>query len=217
MNSLIQKFKKLLFYNRCSMCKGRIQDEHIYICKECRQYLKDNSNIKRNGNYYYIYHYNVKIKALLTDYKLKKRRGIGKEIGILIGNQLQKIIKKENIDVVIPVPISNSRLKERGFNQVEEILKFADVEYFKIKRVKDTQYMYRLKNEKEREMNVRKAFKIEGNLTNKNILIVDDILTTGATLKEIVREIKENNKVGDIKIFILGVAKSYLKRGGIWH
>jgi len=69
-----------------------------------------------------------------------------------------------------------------------------NVKYIEIKRIKNTEKMHKLLNEKLREENIRGSFKIDNsfNFKNKKILLVDDIITTGATLKEIKNSILDN-------------------------
>lgn len=71
--------------------------------------------------------------------------------------------------------------------------------------------MYRLKSRKEREQNVRNTFKIEKDYSHKNILIVDDIVTTGSTLKELERELLENQGVKNVVFFTVAVVREYFK------
>ncbi|MBP9509987.1 MAG: ComF family protein [Fusobacteriaceae bacterium] len=210
MKFLIQKFKKLLFSDNCSICLKLLKNDETYLCKKCLDYLKENNQIKNKGNFYYIYYYNEKIRRLIGDYKLKNRKGLDAILSSIIKDELQKILLEKEIDTVIPVPISKKRELERGFNQVEEILKCCDIHYSKIDRVKDTKHMYELKSSSERDKNVKDAFKIEFDLTDKNILIVDDILTTGATVKEIAREIRKLYKVKGIYVFSIAVANRFL-------
>ncbi len=68
-------------------------------------------------------------------------------------------MKEKRINIVIPVPISKSRMKERGFNQVEEILKELRIDYETIDRIRDTEHMYSILEEKKREDNIKKAFR----------------------------------------------------------
>ena len=118
-----------------------------------------------------------------------------------------KYIKEiENIDFIIPVPLNLNRYLERGFNQVEEILKESDIEFISIERVKNTKYMYGLKGKKERIENLDRAFYINVDLTGKTILLVDDILTTGATIEEITREIEKKYIIKNIFVFTVALA-----------
>ncbi|MGL4687292.1 MAG: ComF family protein [Fusobacteriaceae bacterium] len=195
------------------MCKKNLINDEIYLCDTCYSYLKINSKLKKNENIYYIYLYNFQIKRLLSDYKLKNRKYLRNILSEIVEKKIKKIILEEKINIVIPVPISEERMLERGFNQVEEILDISKIKYEKIIRVKNTKHMYIYKNKEERVANVINSFKIDLELQDKNILLVDDILTTGATMEEIIREIKRKYKVGKICIFSFATTTKFLKRG----
>ncbi len=195
------------------MCKKKLKSNENYLCEVCYSYLMSNSKLKKNKNIYYIYVYNSQIKRLLSDYKLKNRKYLGNILARIIEKKIQYIILKKKIDVVIPVPISKERMLERGFNQVEEFLKISKINYDEIIRIRDTKHMYMLKNKKERSDNVINSFQINLDLKNKNILLIDDILTTGATIEEIIREIKKKYETGKIYIFSFATTTKILKRG----
>ena len=122
-----------------------------------------------------------------------------------------KQIVKEKIDGIIPIPVSHKRLMERGFNQVEELLKFGKYRYLKVKRIKETRHMYEILNEKDRKSNVASAFRIEKLENIHRILIIDDIITTGSTMKEFIKEIRRKNKKIDITVFTLALSKTAKK------
>ena len=63
---------------------------------------------------------------------------------------------------------------------------------------------------KKREKNVRSVFKNSLNLENKNILIVDDIVTSGATINSISEELRKNNENIDIKVFSIAIARHFI-------
>lgn len=100
--------------------------------------------------------------------------------------------------VLIPIPISKKRLQQRGYNQCEKICKYLEdfipqsETVDALKRTKETKSQYSLKRE-ERMANIKDAFEIDKKLTdlikNKTIIIVDDISTTGATLREACKEV----------------------------
>ena len=86
------------------------------------------------------------------------------------------------------------------------------IEYQKIERVKDTKHMYELLDSKSRKENIYNAFKNEKlNIEGKNILIVDDIVTTGSTIREIIKELKKMGKPKEIYVFSIAMAKSFGK------
>ena len=71
--------------------------------------------------------------------------------------------------------------------------------------------MYTLKDNEKREKNVEKAFKNSLNLENKNVLIVDDIITSGATINSISEELRRDNENINIKAFSIAVARHFIK------
>lgn len=206
---LKQLLRKLLFDNTCSLC-GCYLENKGYLCSKCVVKLEKMSSLKQRGNLYYLYYY-TDIKKIIFDLKFKNRKGVTDSLNKYIRNSIEEIKAKEKIDVVISVPINKKRLLERGYNQVDEILKSAGIEFENIERVKNTKHMYEIKERNKREENVKKAFKIEKNYFQKNILIVDDIVTTGATLKEIEKEFLENQNAKNVVFFSIAVVKNYFK------
>lgn len=98
-------------------------------------------------------------------------------------------------DVVIPMPLSPGRLAERGFNQSAELARLAASEF----GLKISTTLVRRNREsapqaslpwKERARNVRNAFHCDANLQGKSVAVVDDVLTTGATLNELAAALK---------------------------
>ena len=135
-----------------------------------------------------------------------------RDIAFLIKKPIFQLIEREKIDIIIPVPISEERELERGFNQIEYLLECLDIKYKKIERIKNTKHMYTLKDNKKREKNVRSVFKNSLNLKNKNILIVDDIVTSGATINSISEELRKNNENINIKVFSIAMAKHFIMK-----
>jgi ComF family protein len=111
--------------------------------------------------------------------------------------------------VVVPVPLHNKRMRERGFNQAElvgqQVGKLAGLKLEKLLiKVKETEQQVG-KNRKERLENLKNAFKIS-NYSNlpKNVLLVDDVWTTGTTLSECAKVLKQ---AGVKKVWGLVVAR----------
>lgn len=98
-------------------------------------------------------------------------------------------------DFVLPMPIAASRLRERGFNQAAEIARHACADF-------DVRIAHGLAQRltagasqtalpwRDRARNVRGAFRCEADLTGKTVAVIDDVLTTGATLNELARTLK---------------------------
>ena len=101
----------------------------------------------------------------------------------------------ERIDRVLPVPLSRPRLRERGYNQAAEIARFlaraagAPLELAACERARDTPQQADLPWA-ERARNVRGAFRCARSLAGETIAVVDDVMTTGATLDELAGALK---------------------------
>ena len=95
------------------------------------------------------------------------------------------------VDLVVPVPLSRARLQERGFNQALEISRHlgAKVEIDLCRRVRDTAAQMDLPFG-DRQGNVRGAFACAGDVKGLCLAVVDDVMTTGATLDEMARTLK---------------------------
>ena len=100
------------------------------------------------------------------------------------------------IDLIIPMPMHNARLKERGFNQALELARIISksrqikLDYTSCERIRLTPPQASLPL-KERIKNIRGVFSCQQNLHNLNIAIVDDVMTTGASLNELAKTLKE--------------------------
>lgn len=103
-------------------------------------------------------------------------------------------------------------MRERGFNQIEEILEELDIDYKTMDRIKDTEHMYSILEEKKREENIKKVFKHnEVDADGKNILIIDDIVTTGSTIREVVKEIRKRSSPKEIYVFSIAMSRFFKK------
>ena len=117
------------------------------------------------------------------------------------------------VDLVVPIPLHPKRLAERGFNQALEIareLARCDevvVASKGLRRVKDTLPQTGLPLER-RATNVRGAFECDLDLSNKSVAVVDDVMTTGATLDELARVLK---RAGAVRVENWVVARAVLR------
>lgn len=118
---------------------------------------------------------------------------------------LENLNKIKNDYVLMPVPLHKSRLRKRGFNQAfeiaKELAKTSNLELdTSLIRVKNTQMQAQLKF-KERTKNVKNAFEINKVMTNKKIILIDDVMTSGNTLKECANTLTKAG-VEDIQILV---------------
>ena len=103
--------------------------------------------------------------------------------------------------IIVPVPASKSSLKKRGYNQCEMIvnnlIKFDGRKNFEfcvyaIKKIRETDHQSEMKNRQERLKNLQGSmFANPNKVSGRNIILIDDVITTGATMKEALRSLKE--------------------------
>ena len=133
-------------------------------------------------------------------------------VDLLIGLLQQDIIPK--IDVVVPVPLHWKKKQERGFNQSELMAKkicrklSLPISINNLHRVKNTLSQTQL-SRLQRQKNVNNAFKVKNPdiFLEKNVLLVDDVLTTGITASECARNLKN---AGAKEVYLLALARSRL-------
>lgn len=107
-----------------------------------------------------------------------------------LGERLASVLPAARPDVIVPVPLSARRLRSRGFNQALEIARsLGRVEIDLLSRSRDTAPQFDLPWE-DRQKNVRGAFAVSRRVDGATIAVVDDVMTTGATLDEVARTLK---------------------------
>jgi len=134
--------------------------------------------------------YEFPADALVHSLKFRGELALASLLGALL---FQKIPANQEIDCVIPVPLSASRLRERGYNQAAEIARHVRPEKLDLGlcvRERDTPAQMDLPYA-ERQRNVRGAFHCTRSLVGQSVAVVDDVMTTGATLDEVAFVLKQ--------------------------
>ena len=152
------------------------------------------------------------LKEIILLFKFKGKRILGRKLAYFAYNVLK--LNKEFLEseIIIPVPLHPKKERERGFNQCEvlalELAKLTNKKFFKniLIKIKNTPPQSIL-NLRERKNNVKGAFYVKNNsfIYNKNILLIDDIYTSGCTILECSKVLK---KAGAKKIFALTLAQA---------
>ncbi|MHA7138081.1 ComF family protein [Rossellomorea arthrocnemi] len=155
-------------------------------CLDCDRWESDyewKGVLRQNES---LYQYNDFLKEYLARYKYRGDYVLAKSFA----HTLKKYIEKSEIDIVIPIPLSDERLYERGFNQSTALLEEAEV--------RPSCLLTRFHSEKQ-SMKTRKerlqqeqVFQLgEVDVKGKSILLFDDIYTTGTTLRQAAKLLKE--------------------------
>ena len=187
----------------CTNCVGDFPfthwqlDQNNLAYKQLERYCK----IEAAYSLFYFKKGNV-VQSILHEMKYKNRPEIGKDLVDLISIDLS------GFDYVIPIPLHKNRLKERGYNQVELFTKAISERYnipYSDSILIRTEYNKSqvTKNKSERIKNLSSAFKISDQNLTGNILIVDDLITTGATLSQAIIPF---NNLKNVKVSVLTIA-----------
>ncbi len=159
---------------------------------------------------YFGFIYENRLKEAIHTFKFKGRPEVGRYLVSLIAHNISILANK--IDLIVPMPITEKRLKERGFNQSYiiswEISKIihkpvADEALIKAKETND-QYLL---SKEERKKNIRGAFAIKKPeiVNGRRILLVDDLYTTGSTASEASYVL---NKAKPTSVIFFGLART---------
>lgn len=189
--------------NKCIICGV---EGFLGICSKCKSEIKRVHQQEEIMAYGY---YGGVLKKLILNLKYHKSFIAGKVLADLLCQII--IEKKLSIDCICYVPISKDSLKKRGFNQCSVIAKnissILDIPVIDcLVKVKETKEQ-KLLGKEERMKNILDAFEIKNKekLFKKNILLIDDVYTTGATINECKKNIEKCNIN---KIYLLTIAKS---------
>ncbi len=223
---MLRDFLYLFYPIYCAACNNALYKNERLLCTSCRHNLPlgnfHNVNAKKIEKVFYgrvkienaasllVFQKNSLVQNLMHNLKYKGREEIGKELGKWLGEILMQNPDYQYIDAIIPVPLHRKRLRERGYNQVEkfgiEIAKKLNTEYIDSVLKKNSYNTKQSKRSKEsRWINTSETFGIQNEslLENKHILLVDDIVTTGATIEACINVLQN---IANIKISIATMA-----------
>lgn len=217
---------------KCIACKGEILNKNVYdLCPKCYKYLpfikynfcvrcglpmpNEGSgtclNCKRkNFDFEFarsVFSFDDEIINIIHRFKYAKHKFLAQPLSYLLYDKL--LVEDWKIDLIAYAPLHPNREKSRGYNQsrelASELSKLSNIPMFNdIIRIKDTPSQTSL-TRIQREENVKDCFKINSpsNIKDLNILIVDDVFTTGSTTNEIAKLLKHHHAN---KVYVLTVA-----------
>jgi ComF family protein len=171
---------------QCGLPNGTNRQRSSVICGRC---LKSPPHFMATNA---LFSYTFPIDAVLQSYKYQHRLPLAHFFATLF---LEKLTIDESIDVIIPMPLHPARLKERGFNQALEIARILSkrlnitLDYKSCQRVKNNPPQASL-TLKDRVKNMQGVFECTADLSGKTIAIVDDVMTTGASMDALATTLK---------------------------
>lgn len=194
------------------VCCGVEKGVDDYLCKRCSKELdalKAGEVQTKDFKAYSLYKYDGKVKSLITGYKYNNKKWLSRFMGDSMSAVLAALPLK--IDCVCNVPLHEKRRKARGFDQSEEIAKriseVTGLPYIPaLKRVRNTKTQTKL-SEKQRKENMKGAFEKAAELSG-NALLVDDVLTTGATAGECAAVLKQ---AGAENVYVMTFARAEMR------
>ncbi len=196
MKNLLDILLNFFFPKYCLGCKIG----GIFLCNKCIN-ITIRASKTPAPNTYSIFSYKEKIiKDALWKLKYHGNKSIAKEFAKHIHEQLLEEVSEMEMfnnfknPILIPIPLSKKRFRERGFNQSEAIaseLHLLNRDAFDIStkclvKTKDTPSQMSIKNRTARLANLNGCFSVKNNsdISDRNIILIDDITTTGATIAE---------------------------------
>ncbi len=183
-DACIDTFRPVEEEKACPVC-GRPVGKPV-LCGAC---MEEKRAFRRG---YFGYYFEGRLREAIHSFKFNGRIDVGEYLVRLLRERFGTIT--ENVDCVVPIPVTEKRLTERGFNQsfiiAEEIAKMTNKELCPsvLTKTKNTKDQYAL-SRKERKRNISGVFAIKNGqqISGKRVLLVDDLFTTGYTAQEATR------------------------------
>lgn len=225
---MLKNLIKLFYPTICLGCSNKLSNHENLICLKCRHELPLTSHLEEKRNEAYkkfdgkvnvehvssmtYYHKQGIVQSLIHNLKYKNEQEIGTFLGYWYADLLNESKEIDSVDYIIPVPLHPKRLKERGYNQIETFCKALSDTLNKPHEknlLVRNQYASTQSKKGLIDRNKVNSTTFEcvntGEFHNKHFLLVDDVLTTGATLEACAKALL---KIPNTKISIVTIAFS---------
>ncbi|MCR4921905.1 MAG: ComF family protein [Bacteroidaceae bacterium] len=226
--TLLADMAALLLPRTCPVCNERMVQGESFVCAACSaqwphypiKRIDDNMIVRRlwpsfpavYGSTLFIYRHISPFHNILMRIKYQGYTQLAEELGRWGGRELQATALPEWTDILVPVPLSRMRQLKRGYNQAELIARGMarelDRPVERLLRRKGGRPSQTHLGAKERRANAQGIYTadIPNHLRGKHILLVDDVITTGATLIACATALLEADPTAEISVFTLASA-----------
>lgn len=223
---MLKSLVNLFFPKVCYACLNHLNDNEDMVCISCRHNLPvTNFHFNDDDSVLKVFYGRAKVESATALFRFEKKgnvqhlihglkykgyENISPFLGDWLGGELKTLKQYQTIDAVVPVPLHKNKLKTRGYNQVDgfgkQIALALNAEYVNdvLLKVTNTASQTNKKrfarwNQTDEQFTLQNAECIE----NKHLLLVDDIITTGATLEACINVL---NQAKNVKISIACMA-----------
>lgn len=222
---MLRKIIDFIFPRHCSVCGTRLTETEKAICINCNialprsmQWREPQKNMVAQRFWgmgieraaaYMEYDSQSAITHIFHNMKYHHNKNVAREMGRMMAIEMGEAHFFDSIDAIVPVPLTKRRERERGYNQSEILARgISDITGIAVrtdilKREHFSSSQTRL-TALERTQNVKDAFalKCTKDTAGKHLLLIDDIITTGATTRACVKELKN---IEDVRISIISL------------
>jgi ComF family protein len=186
----------------CEQCWKRAADIDLPFCMNCREVINRgdrcrNCTDKNHPPVFALGNFADPLKEIIHRFKYNGYQKLGIDLAERLTGKYMNILSGLDFDCIVSVPLHSYREKLRGYNQAailsETISRLLDkpFEHHRLLKIRKTRDQTKL-TPRQREVNVKGAFKVvDDSLEGKKVMVVDDVITTGATAREADRALKE--------------------------
>ena len=212
---MFKRLWNLFFPPKCILCRKVLTDEETDLCRDCREnqpiYGKHKIKLSFLAQWTGLWYYKENVRSSILRYKFYSRRSYGCAYGRLLA---MKLLKEgwDDTDLLTWIPISRQRKRVRGYDQVEVFGRVLAEELGcelvpLLKKIRNTKPQSTMGDAAHRRANILGAFTVTdpAMVRGKRILLLDDIITTGATASECARVLLTAG-AKEVKLATLAVA-----------
>ena len=203
------KLRELTIHQpRCMKCGKPVRRAEQEFCHDCTVTIHHFDRGRA------LWLHKPPVSNSIYQFKYHNQRAFGKYYARAMAKQFERVVREWNPDCIIPIPLHKKRKRKRGYNQAQLLAQdlgrmlHISVETSVLKRSRYTNPQKKL-NHRERKKNLKDAFTVVGRLEHvKSVLLIDDIYTTGNTIDEAAKKLKQAG-VQEVYFLTISIGQGY--------